>query len=139
MKLPLIRFRVEDRGYRTPCWIYVGRVGASHGYPQIRDRDRGQPTTLHRWLYNVLVRRLSPAEHVDHLCAVKLCVRPSHLEAVAPAENTRRGRAAKLTWTDVAAIRARRASGELLRVIAADFGITNQAVSDIARGKRWAA
>jgi hypothetical protein len=32
---------------------------------------------------------------IDHLCRVRNCVRPSHLEAVSAAENRRRARATK--------------------------------------------
>lgn len=34
---------------------------------------------------------------IDHLCLNRLCVRPSHLELVTPAENTRRSKFSRLT------------------------------------------
>lgn len=45
---------------------------------------------------------------------------------------------AKLTAEAVAAIRRRRTAGEPLKSIAADFGVTDRAISKIARGTRWA-
>jgi len=44
---------------------------------------------------------------------------------------------AKLTVFQVLEIRKRRETGEKLKAIAADYGITFQAVSKIARGDRW--
>jgi hypothetical protein len=44
--------------------------------------------------------------HLDHLCRVRDCVNPEHLEPVTNAENLRRGDGTKLTDEDVAAIRA---------------------------------
>ena len=44
---------------------------------------------------------------------------------------------AKLTSEDVDEIRYRRASGEMLKTIAADFGISINHVCNLAQGKRW--
>lgn len=44
---------------------------------------------------------------------------------------------AKLTFEDVLEIRYRRASGEMLKSIAADFGISENHVCNLAQGKRW--
>lgn len=78
--------------------------------------------------------------------------RPMNLELATPAEQTkhtrqvlRRGRLdqygqlnamAKLTTEQVREICQRRADGELLRVLAADYGVREQAISRIARGDR---
>lgn len=48
-----------------------------------------------------------------------------------------RNSASKLTDDDVRSIRARRAAGEDVRTIAADFSISPDYVYGIARGKRW--
>lgn len=45
---------------------------------------------------------------------------------------------AKLTDEQVKEIRARRSSGELLKTIAEDYGISLNHVSNIANGRRWA-
>lgn len=44
---------------------------------------------------------------------------------------------AKLTELDIAAIKARRASGEILRTIGADFGVSEGMVSLISNNKTW--
>lgn len=43
----------------------------------------------------------------------------------------------KLTDLEVEAIKRRRAAGETLRRIGADFGVSEATVSLIARGKTW--
>jgi len=44
---------------------------------------------------------------------------------------------AKLTNAQAAEIRARRATGERLKVIAQDYGVTDRTVSKIALGRSW--
>lgn len=44
----------------------------------------------HRVAYEVFVGPIPEGLHVDHLCKVRHCVRPDHLEAVTQAENNRR-------------------------------------------------
>jgi predicted transcriptional regulator len=45
--------------------------------------------------------------------------------------------AAKLTWADVAAIRARLAAGETQVAIARDYGVSNVSIHHIAAGRTW--
>lgn len=45
----------------------------------------------HRVSYELLVGPIPDGLHIDHLCRVRDCVTPDHLEPVTPAENTRRG------------------------------------------------
>lgn len=76
--------RVDERG----CWIWTGN--RNRGYGSLRHRD----TTYlaHRKSYEVFVGPIPSRHQVDHLCQVKLCVNPEHLEAVTQAENNRRSK-----------------------------------------------
>ena len=129
-------YRVEDRGHATPCWIWrFGR--ASNGYGITGPRcDRKQ---THRAYYEREHGPIPLGAHVDHLCRVRACVNPEHMEVVTCAENARRGDNAKLTYDDVEEIRRLRASGLLQREVAAMFGIVRQTVSEIERGVSWSA
>jgi hypothetical protein len=70
------------------CWIWLG----------LTDRDgyatRGDRKQLHRWFYRFLVGEIVPGMEIDHLCRVRNCLNPDHLEPVTQAENKRRQGAA---------------------------------------------
>lgn len=68
------------------CWLWTGGVSA-YGYPVAGGQIEPY---AHRRSYLWLVGPIPPTYEVDHLCRVKLCVRPDHLEAVSKAENIRR-------------------------------------------------
>lgn len=84
-----------------------------------------------------------------HRCDNPPCVNRAHLFAASIVENQydkrRKGRApsgednpaAKLTATDVAAIRARLARGDTQTAIAEDYGVTRTAVYWIKKGRNW--
>lgn len=67
-----------------PCWLWTGSLDGG-GYGRF---DRQQ---AHRFAYEEQVGPIAEGLQGDHLCRVRRCVRPSHLQPVTHAENLRRG------------------------------------------------
>ena len=70
------------------CIIWTGSVDG-RGYGRLW-RD-GKHHRAHRVAYAAVYGPIPVGLVIDHLCRVKLCVNPTHLEAVSHGENTRRG------------------------------------------------
>lgn len=88
------RYRVEDRGYETPCWIWLLNK-SQVGYGKVR--VKGKDLLAHRVSYEEHVGPIPEGLQLDHLCSQRDCVNPEHLEPVTALENTRRNRGTKLT------------------------------------------
>jgi hypothetical protein len=75
------------------CWLWTGRI-PSNGYGIYTMTDREKPRTVmaHRFAYELLVGPIPEGLDIDHLCKVRRCVRPAHLEPVTHLENMRRSR-----------------------------------------------
>jgi hypothetical protein len=74
-----------------PCWLWKGHVGPNgYGYA-------GKGKLAHRVVYEALVGPIPDGLDLDHLCRVRACVNPAHLEPVTRAENLWRGALARLT------------------------------------------
>jgi hypothetical protein len=70
------------------CWLWTG-CRATTGYGRFNVDGRVQQA--HRWLLESLRNEPIPRElDVDHLCRVRQCVNPEHLEVVTRAENMKR-------------------------------------------------
>lgn len=77
--LPLIdRFRLRFT-VTEDCWIWNG-APASNGYGKFG--FNGKTVSAHRMSYEMFVGQIPPGLTIDHLCRVRLCVNPNHLEAV---------------------------------------------------------
>lgn len=73
----------------SECWLWLG-ADQSNGYGHF---SVGRRTVLaHRWAYERFVGPIPSGLHIDHLCRVRTCVNPAHLEAVTLTENNRRSK-----------------------------------------------
>lgn len=113
------------------CWIW--QWSKDHKGYGLHYRD-GRYDRAHRVAYERANGPIPEGLVLDHLCRVKACVNPSHLEAVEVATNNRRGLLAKLTADDVRAIRRSTASN----VVMADvYGVTLQNIRRIRKRETW--
>lgn len=69
------------------CWLWNGTIGV-YGYGKIY--IDGKHKRAHRAVYEALVGEIPEGMVLDHLCEVKSCVNPSHLEPVTISENLSR-------------------------------------------------
>jgi len=77
----------------TGCWLWMGIV-SRHGYGTVPFNRAGKKTKwrlAHRLAYEEFKKPIPRGLHIDHLCRVRCCVNPDHLEPVTCAENLRRG------------------------------------------------
>lgn len=95
--IPLPHERIVRRIDVDPesgCWLYRGtrNVGGYATYWSARKRGgRSFPRLAHRLMYRALRGEIPAGTELDHLCRVRHCVNPWHLEAVSGAVNKLRG------------------------------------------------
>lgn len=81
---------------RGRCWLWTGSVN-DRGYGQLGLYVGGKKNKClkaHRAMYEEVVGPIPEGFEPDHLCSVRACVNPDHLEPVTHAENLARG----ATW-----------------------------------------
>lgn len=78
----------------TPkCWLWIGKT-ASDGYGRFSITQAGNQrleTVAHRFGYQIHRGPIPEGLVLDHLCRVRNCVNPWHLEPVTIGENVMRG------------------------------------------------
>jgi hypothetical protein len=78
----------EYRPDLGPCWIWNGTVGKD-GYG-VFSISRNVTRGAHRLSFLIAYGPIHNQLQIDHLCRVRLCVNPNHLEAVTSRVNTLR-------------------------------------------------
>jgi hypothetical protein len=77
-----------DRQGADGCWLWKGYRGRD-GYGRIN--INGTQVVAHRWAYEDAIVPIPAGLQIDHLCRVRACVNPGHLEPVTQRENILRG------------------------------------------------
>ena len=86
-KTPEIRL-LENINKTDTCWFWTGfKNKAGYGLIYINRKL----TRAHRLSYEIYKGEIPKNLVLDHLCRVRHCVNPKHLEAVTSRENTLRG------------------------------------------------
>lgn len=85
--------RALDRIHPIPvtgCWLWDG-ADSGDGYGKIK--VDGKSRYVHRVIWEALYGPIPEGMVLDHLCRVRCCCNPAHLELVTVKENTHRGEA----------------------------------------------
>ena len=129
------------------CWPWMaGKVGAGYGVMNCEGKDIRANRLAWELTYGPMPKGLC----VCHRCDNPPCCNPKHLFLCTHADNmadmARKGRSAhgerhrnaKLTVEQVLEIRRCYAQGAMLqRELAVEYGVTQQQISLIVRGKNW--
>jgi hypothetical protein len=73
------------------CWLYNGVTNHS-GYGTIGTRVNGNTKYVHRWFYLKYVQDIPDCLELDHLCHIRNCWNPGHLDPVTQQENIYRAK-----------------------------------------------
>ena len=126
---------------KTGCWLWLGSI-SHEGYPT-GINWLGHSALAHRTFYRRYRGEIPHGTQLDHLCRMRRCVNPDHLEPVSPTENARRSAATKLTAQQVFEIRSLLPLGRKPRSkptpsdLVARFGVSRRTIASIAAGHTW--
>lgn len=143
------RFEAKYEKNPNGCWLWTA-CRNTPGYGSFK--FEGHMWRAHRFSYELNVGSIPEGIHVLHKCDVPACVNPDHLflgthndnmadkvkknrQAKGMKNEGEKNGSAKLTPNKVLAIKS---DTRFHRVIAADYGVSSVAISNIKSGKSWA-
>lgn len=80
-----LRFEISPAG----CWLWTGALN-KQGYGQVKHCRK--VWLAHRLSYTVFVGAIGIDLEIDHLCKIRNCINPKHLEEVTHGDNMKRVR-----------------------------------------------
>jgi HNH endonuclease len=84
------RAALEGREWvKYPCWLGASKWDDGKGFKKFK--FKGHTLYIHRASYECFNGPVPDGKLVDHLCRVRGCRQPAHLEAITPKENILRG------------------------------------------------
>ena len=133
-----VEYVEEDRGYETPCWIWQ-RYLQPDGYGRcvVKTEDGKKSMGAHAMMWERVNGPVPEGKELDHLCRVRPCIRPDHIEPVTKKENQHRSPFRKLNPQLVAEMRTLRTEGWTLVRLAERFHVSVPVVSKVCRHELW--
>jgi hypothetical protein len=144
----------------TDCWLWQKPLIKS-GYGRLY--VNGRNNLVHRVAYEEWIGPIPTGMTIDHLCGVRHCINPAHMELVSLEENGKRGSlasrrgtesvpeyvsiregkqtkhcATRLTVADIPEIFLLRKGGMLITKIGEKFNVDRSVIGKVLRGKAWA-
>lgn len=132
-------YEIVDTGYSSACWLWTKARNAG-GYGSIGRLHHPNPQRhylAHRYAYEEAFGPIPEGASIDHLCHVRACVNPAHLEAVTHTENMRRAKHVKLSMEAAKEIRKRHAQGTSKYRLAKEYGVVSKTISSVVNGDSW--
>lgn len=120
------KYAVTDHGHATPCWVWLCNMDRGDARTSRSHRNRAAYERRHG--------AIPEGMRVGHLCGIRACINPDHMELVSQAAVIQRSRRAKLTPELVRAIRD---SDDSVTSVGREFGIDPSHVTRIRQGRRW--
>ena len=86
-----IKVSTENFYKGVPCWEWQAAIGVDD-YAYFCSSGKFSTERAHRLIYQMFVEIIpSRKQKCDHLCRIRHCVNPAHIEIVTNKENTLRG------------------------------------------------
>jgi hypothetical protein len=125
--------KVDQSGGPDACWPWLGKINRG-GYGEYR--QRGSRASLryswraHRVAFELVIGPIPSGLVIDHLCRMRACVNPGHMEPVTHLENLRRGKrgGGQFSASELSQVATRYRCGESATAIAADYGVHRETV-----------
>ena len=134
----LTRWKAKISVDAAGCWIWTAGIDI-HGYGKttVTGRPRGRATVgAHRAIYEFLRGPVPDGLQLDHLCRVRNCVNPDHLEPVTGRVNILRGTSSAARFATVTHCKyGHPYSGANLRIITINGKFKQRACRACARIK----
>ena len=143
LEVRLQNYKVDENG----CWNWLGNKFPKTGYGSIT--IDGISRSTHRTSYEFHIGKIPDGLMVLHKCNNRTCINPDHFYVGTHANNMQdmansnamkgeRNPKSILTKDNVVEIKKLIASRQVVyRNIAAQFGVSRQAIKDIACGRTW--
>ena len=140
--------KIDMTGGKAACWEWQGCVRLGYGMTSWK----GKRWQAHRLAYTLLNGKIPKGKYLLHSCDNRRCCNPAHLRPGDQWENMQdmvdrkrtRGKQAndknpmaKLSFAKARRIRRLYASGSSQQLIADKFGVSQNAISQIVRNKRY--
>ena len=126
--------------FTESCWLWMA-TKFSPGYGSFK--LHGKMVSAHRIAYEICNGPIPSGLELDHLCRVRNCVNPTHLEPVTKSENRKRASPFRQMGPKLSKDDSEQIVWEYFILkesqerLAIRYNVSNQLISKIVNNKRW--